>query len=267
MPTSSNDIPTDQQLLDATSSWDSSSWDEHFKSLGLDPAGLARYGNTATNSIQQKDVLKTVLGRVSKWKCWWRGGRCRNLITPPRDAQIDHVVPKTADAETLRHAISTSRYQRRYFDVHDPGNLAYICGPCNQEKGDKYFDDPSFIDRRRNIESRRSEVIRRVTQWYITLKTDAHSLITSMDISTPEAQEAYGEIILEMIFKLNQKRGGIEKDDWSKQMVTLTDAVEVELTEMAAVTVLPNGDYLESLAVDPDSQFDAILEQRYYDSL
>lgn len=122
-------------------------------------------------------------------------------------------------------------------------------------------------DRREEIESRRLQVIRRVTQWYNTLQTDTHTLITSMDISTPEAQELYGEIILEMIFKLNQKRHGISKDDWSAQMLTLENGVEVTLTEMAAVTVWPSGDYLESLAVDPDAEFDAMLEQRYYDSL
>ena len=39
------------------------------------------------------------------------------------------------------------------------------------------------------------------------------------------------------------------------------------LTDRSAVNVIPSGDYLESLAVDPDAEFDAMLEQRYYDSL
>lgn len=270
MSTTSGDTPTDQQLLEAIHSWDSGRWDEHFKHLNLEPAGLARYGNTIKNNIQQKDVLKTVLGRLSKWKCWWQGGSCRDSITLPRDAQIDHVVPKSADLEIIKHALSTSRYQKRYFDVHDPGNLAYICGPCNQEKGEKYSeysDAPSFIKRRGEIEKRRRKVIRRVTQLHSALEADAHTLITSMDISTPAAQEAYCEIILKMIFKLNQQRGGIGVDEWSAQMLTLEYGVEVTLTDRSAVNVIPSGDYLESLAVDPDAEFDAMLEQRYYDSL
>ena len=261
MSTSPGNAPTDQQLLEAAHNWDSNRWDAHFESLDLKPAGLARYSNKTKTGVRQNDVIKRALGELSNWKCWWGSGKCRESVTLPREAEIDHVVPKSADIGVIREALRTSTYQRNFFDVHDPGNLAYICGPCNQSKGHTYPTSPGAEEGRIRIENRRNDVIRRVNRWYKLLEIDASSLMTSLDLSDSSIQEMYGEIILEMIFKLNQARGGIGKDDWEKQRCH----TDVSLDSATIATISLDDDFIASLVEDMsiDMYEDRLLEEKH----
>ena len=260
MLTSPRNTPSDQQLLEAMHDWDSKKWDTHFESLGLKPAGLARYSNKTKTGVRQNDVIKRALGELSNWKCWWGSGKCRESVTLPREAEIDHVIPKSADIGVIREALRTSTYQRNFFDVHDPGNLAYICGPCNQSKGHTYPTSPGAKEGRIRIENRRNNVIRRVNRWHKLLEIDTSSLITSLDLSDSSVQEMYGDIILEMIFKLNQARGGIGRDEWERWF----DDTNILLNSMATATVSVNDDYITSFLEDMsiDMHEDRRLEER-----
>ncbi|WP_144033403.1 HNH endonuclease [Actinomyces oris] len=261
MSTGRRHAPSDQQLLEAIHNWDSKKWDAHFESLDLKPAGLARYSNKTKTGVRQNDVIKRALGELSNWKCWWGSSRCRESVTLPREAEIDHVIPKSAEIEVIREALRTSTYQRNFFDVHDPGNLAYICGPCNQSKGHTCPNSPGAEEGRIRIENRRNDVIRRVNRWYKLLEIDTSSLITSLDLSDSSVQEMYGEIILEMIFKLNQARGGIGKGDWEKQRCD----TDISLDSATIATISLDDDFIASLVEDRsiDMHEDRLLEEKH----
>lgn len=153
--------PTDIELTQARDSWATDTWNDHFRSLGLTPADRARYSLSSSTTAKlsttpHNDVLKIALFRLAKGRCWFQGGACRSRAVSPRDAQIDHIIPKTATGAQLRSALASSAYQKVFFDVHDPGNLAYICGPCNQSKADTVLE---FAATQLNTLRRRSAAI------------------------------------------------------------------------------------------------------------
>jgi len=102
---------SDQQLLEAIHDGDSKKGDAHFESLDLKPAGLARYSNKTKTGVRQNDVIKRALGELSNWKCWRGSGKCRESATLPREAEIDHVIPKSADIGVIGEALV--RYQEK----------------------------------------------------------------------------------------------------------------------------------------------------------
>ncbi|PKY75888.1 hypothetical protein CYJ23_02820 [Actinomyces oris] len=71
----------------------------------------------------------------------------------------------------------------------------------------------------------------------------------------------YGEIILEMIFKLNQARGGIGKGDWEKQRCD----TDISLDSATIATISLDDDFIASLVEDRsiDMHEDRLLEEKH----
>lgn len=119
-----------EKLTFARDNWRQEDWDKHFSSLGLLPAGKARY-STGLNYM----VLKLALAEEHGYKCWYQNSRdCKSQGLLLRTLEIDHIVPKRSDDKTLQGALTRSTYQQTYFDVNDPGNLAPICHSCNNAR-------------------------------------------------------------------------------------------------------------------------------------
>lgn len=197
------------RILHARDNWSDADWDTHFRHLKVRPAIGARYGASSN------DVLKVALLHEQKHRCWWQGSQlCRSRALLAREAQIDHVIPKGAKPSDLENAIRESSYQHEVFDVHDPGNLAIICGPCNQEKG-TYAPgtwSPAMAQRRARIEAQRESVIRRWHRWHALTAIDESGLhvLRTLALGDPVVQEIYASLAAEMIQNLATQAGHSE---------------------------------------------------------
>ncbi|WP_123824989.1 HNH endonuclease [Kocuria soli] len=195
------------------------------------------------------DVIKLALFKLSKGRCWWQGGECRSRAVPPREAQIDHLVPKTANGAQLRAALQLGTQQKTFFDVHDPANLAYICGPCNLAKSDTFPETAAELDEVRRGNSRRKDVIELVNKWYENVVLDESGLsLKSMDISDEDVREIYADLIAEMIENLAAASGSsdtltnfgdvtVTSESWEFYVRPSDDVIEAEIesrAEMAA---------------------------------
>lgn len=237
-------VPTDTELEQARSSWATDVWNDHFRGLGQSPANRARYAKSSSatakpSTTPHNDVIKMALFSLSKGRCWFQGGGCRSRAVSPRDAQIDHIIPKSATGSQLRSALASSGIQKAFFDVHDPGNLAYICGPCNLTKGKYILEFAAAQLERSKAEERRGDVINLVDEWYAGLDIEAAGLgLASMDISDPAVQEMYTEHLIDMILNLDKARGG------AGSMMGYND-VSVK-TSLYNISVEPSEDTLEA---------------------
>lgn len=228
-------VGSDAELLEARDRWGDAKWDAHFSGLGLDPSRGARY------VTKHYDALKLAISQIHGRNCWWQGSAsCDSRALLLREAEIDHVVPKKATGDTLRYAIHTSLYQRQLFDVHDPGNLAIICGPCNREKGRhneiSYKPTPAIEKRRLEFEAKRAEVIKKFRKWQSLDKIDsaAVQVLARIDLSNDAVRAAYIEVAAALVQNLAE-----------------VDGVEFPLPFGTAISV-EHGDYL--LTLNPSGQ-------------
>lgn len=136
---------------------------------------------------------------------------CKSRSLHLHETQIDHVIPQTANANQLFDAIARSTYQQHYFDVHDPGNLAVICGPCNQEKRDWVASNSpaSLVKRIETIEKKRGDVITFWNQWMNTAKVDDATLraLTGVGLADSATRAMYAEIAATMVCNLAETAG------------------------------------------------------------
>ena len=198
--------PTDAQLKLAADTWSTERWDAYSEAQQRLPAGRARYkvpGGYRRDEVPHNDVIKSVLFRLSKGRCWWQGGACKSRSILPREAQIDHIVPRTATGSQLRQALRLGSSQKGYFDVHDPANLAYICGPCNLAKKEIFPAAPAQEAELQLAGSRRDRIIKNVAKWYAAADCDvAGPGLRTMDVSDPVVQELYADLIADMVLNL-----------------------------------------------------------------
>lgn len=245
-------LPTDDQLESARDDWSTADWDTHVLAAGGVAAGRARYdrsGGYNSYANPNNDVIKFALFKLSKGRCWWQGGECRSRAVPPREAQIDHLVPRTANGAQLRDALQLGTHQKTFFDVHDPANLAYICGPCNLAKSDTFPETAAELDEVRHGKQRRDEVIKLVNKWYKNVDLDGSGLsLKTMDISDEDVREIYADLIAEMIENLAAASGSsdtlanfgdvtVTSDSWEFHVRPSDDVIEAEIesrAEMAA---------------------------------
>lgn len=223
------------ELLDARDWWDDAKWDEHFISFGREPSNGARYGT------QHYDVLKQAIAHVHGRSCWWQGSiSCESRALLLREAEIDHVVPKKARPGSLLQALSSSLYQQDYFDVHDPGNLAIICGPCNRDKGrhneTDYHPTPAIEKRRNDFEKNRSEVIKQYQKWHSIDKIDSSAvkILANINLSDEVVRSAYLDVAAAIALNLAE-----------------VDGVEFPIAFGTTISV-EHGDY--RLSLDPSDQ-------------
>lgn len=224
-------------------------WDAHFGKLEVKPSGGARYKLTGSN-----DVLKRILLHEQKGRCWYQGSAsCASRALLAREAQIDHVVPKTSRAEVLRLAAERSTYQSEYFDVHDPGNLGVICGPCNVEKG-VYLPDywsPAIAQRCVTIQKQRDTVIRRYRRWHDQSALDDAKLqmLRTMMLDDEVVREIYTDLAATMIENLAEQAG---------VKGSLRSWQEVEVATPGLVfTLRPSDDAIEAEA---ESRFEMMAD-------
>jgi hypothetical protein len=128
-----------------------------------------------------------LLALVQAWgnKCYW----CRTP-TSFRDLQIDHIIPKKP------HGGGTAD-----FDVDGPANLAPICGPCNQEKGNRdYRDDPRIASQMRAAATAAPKVQGNLVRFHKDgAVVQALLAVTAADVESEdvaEALESFGALIL-----------------------------------------------------------------------
>lgn len=224
---------TDSDLVDARDNWSSDQWDRHFTIHKVRAAGRARYDRSGEN-----DVLKVVLLHVQGRRCWFGGSStCESRALLARDAQIDHVIPQSSTPSSMRAAIGTSSFQRDYYDVHDPGNLAIICGPCNQEKSS--WGNAHHL-RKERIEQSRVEVITRVNSWYRNAALDdaAVRALAGANLSEDSTREIYEEIAVTMVENLAAFAGNAQR---------IRDFQEVEVeTEWFHLSARPSDAVIEA---------------------
>lgn len=235
-PQNRNDVvgPADGELVDARDSWSPAEWDAHFRSLGCVPAKGARYDPAGGN-----DVLRLALLRVQQGRCWLQGSAdCHSRSLLLREAEIDHVVPKRANAAQLRAVIERSTYQHRVFDVNDPGNLAIACHPCNNEK--RMWSAPLHVKRVDDIEKQRGKVIRAWHSWHEKAAVDEAALraLQGAGLEDAEVREMYAEIAATMILNLARHAGNQSAlSEWNE--------VAVE-TDLYALVVGPSAEVCEA---------------------
>ncbi|GAA4521750.1 hypothetical protein GCM10023160_09150 [Brachybacterium paraconglomeratum] len=198
---------SDGDLVKARDEWSSKEWDAHFKNIGLSAAGGSRY-----NAGGKNRVLKHSLLSAQERRCWFEGSaRCESGQIFSREAQIDHVVPQKASALQLRSALESSKFQRGYFDVHDPGNLAVICGPCNQEKSNwaPTKETLAWVVRRERIESKRGKVIAAYNTWRKNSALDEATLklLENVKFSDRITKDVFADLTASMIENLANQSG------------------------------------------------------------
>lgn len=235
--TSTSASPTDDELIDARDNWTSDQWDAHFKCLGKKAATIARYDD----STERNDVLKWAIAEVDGRKCWYQGSSdCASRALLLRNLQIDHIIPKKSKADFLRMALKHSLNQSVYFDVHDPGNLALICGPCNTERKKHPRWSPALETRLETAEERRVTAINKVSKWYEDSGIDEAALkaLTLADVS----DDATWEVLASMAGHLIEKRAGKE--------VTLAEAEVAAESQTYGLSASVPSDVWESIAED-----------------
>ena len=204
-------IVNDTGLVISRDTWTTNEWDAHFEKNGVRAAGAARYDIAGSN-----DVLKAVLLNLQRRKCWFQGSHsCQSRALLPRDAQIDHLIPQKASAATLKAAIMTSVFQVEYFDVHDPGNLAVICGPCNQEKSTwsptrlDSETSPAIAARRERFERDRESVISGYNTWHKNAAVDDAVLrvLAGVQLVDELTRDIYASIAADMLHNLAANAG------------------------------------------------------------
>lgn len=198
---------SDGDLVNARDAWSSNEWDAHFTKIGVRAASGARFDTGGKNHVLKRSLLDARDGR-----CWLQGSAaCKSRPLLARDAQIDHVVPQKASLSELRAALDSSRVQREYFDVHDPGNLAIICGPCNQEKSNWYpaKEMPIWTIRRERIENERGKVISAYNAWYRDSKLDEATLrlLENVQFSGRITKDVFADLIASMLENLARQTG------------------------------------------------------------
>lgn len=236
----------DRDILQAHESWSNEEWNNHFIRHGLKPAGDARYRAHGDNN-----VLKWAIAHVHGRSFWYQGSlSCESRVLLLREAEIDHVIPQKASVKTLRDAVRTSSHQQHIFDVHDPGNLALICGPCNREKGrlnqSAYAPTPALEQRRAVREGLRDQVISAFDMWHQHSVLDDASLraLQGARLDDDDSRSIYADLIADMIFNLSESLG-------QKFPVPFGTEVHVEQGEHV-LSIGPSGsaieDYMEMLA-------------------
>lgn len=71
--------------------------------------------------------LKVLVAERSRWRCVYCGRQCALAPGEPRDATVDHVVPRSRGGRTV------------------PANLVLACRACNTDKGDRMPTEPRGI--------------------------------------------------------------------------------------------------------------------------
>ena len=186
-------------LTFARDNWSQKDWDRHFVSLGLLPAGKARYSSGLNNT-----VLKKALAEEHGYKCWYQGSRdCESQALLLRTLEIDHIVPKRSSEEILHGALTRSTYQQSYFDVNDPGNLAPICHSCNNERPTDVTWTAGLEDRLHKSEKSRGRIISKVNTWYKKIKLSEAALeaLTTANVFDDEIWEILSDTFAELIFR------------------------------------------------------------------
>lgn len=191
---------SDSQLEEARDHWTGDAWAEHFTSIGVEPSPVRYKG-------RDDIVLRHAIRKAHGPKCWWAlTSECDSATLLLSRAQIDHVVPKTAEGKALREALTESLFQRGRFDVHDPGNLALICPPCNLAKraGVVLRMTPGIRSSIHKIEAQRQKVIDEWEKYQQLDELDDASVtvLRNSDTSDPDFREIYAEIIACMITNL-----------------------------------------------------------------
>ncbi|WP_446225009.1 HNH endonuclease [Nocardia sp. IBHARD005] len=123
------------------------------------------------------------------------GSKCY-LCTQPKDyndIEIDHILPKTASQAQLRVLVSQlASHEGTVYDVHDPYNLAPICGPCNVRKRDIDLTRSGIFATYLHLaQERRAQVARRV-ETFATAGKVSKSLLVALkaNIRDPAARKA-----------------------------------------------------------------------------
>ncbi|MBF9519548.1 HNH endonuclease [Mycobacteroides chelonae] len=136
-------------------------------------------------SSEQNRLL--LLALVQAWgnKCYW----CRTPKTF-RDLQIDHIAPRNPRGGSDPG-----------FDVDSAENLAPICGPCNQEKGNGEFEDAPRVDAMREAAVSRAPAVRRNLARFHKNDAVVKALlaVTAADLESEavaESVESFGAAIL-----------------------------------------------------------------------
>lgn len=231
--THSANSPTDADLLEARDNWTATAWAGHFAGFGMKAAGAARYSHGESN-----DVVKWALSKEFGGRCWYQGsGDCGSRAILLRNLQIDHIVQQKATAETLREALLRSTYQTGVFDVHDPGNLALVCGPCNQARGRKASWTAAMQDLQVASEEARDRLINRVAKWHREAKID-HAVLTAIEGADLTDNETW-EVVSDMVAQLIEKRAGRE--------VSLDCPVRSQSTQFS-FTLEPSDELVEAFA-------------------
>lgn len=95
--------------------------------------------------------------------------------------------------------------------MHDPGNLAIICGPCNQEKSNWYpaKEMPIWTIRRERIENERGKVISAYNAWYRDSKLDEATLrlLENVQFSGRITKDVFADLIASMLENLARQTG------------------------------------------------------------
>ena len=158
-------------------------------------AGVVRYQVNGDNL-----VLRFVIYNLWGYKCYW--------CLAPKDfnnIQLDHIIPQAVKDEALQ------RWKAQFnlpdeFNIHDPGNLAPICAPCNGPSGkgnQDLINVPVLHDKLRRARHLRSKVIEEVRTFANTNKlAEALILATEADLSNSATKQAFEEYAPAVVQKL-----------------------------------------------------------------
>ncbi|WP_410875097.1 HNH endonuclease [Nocardia sp. A7] len=127
------------------------------------------------------------------YEAW--GSKCY-LCTQPKDyndIEVDHILPKTASLEQLNElATQLASPEGASYDVHDPYNLAPICGPCNTRKRDIDLTRTGIFATYLHLaQERRARIVRSVES-FATAGKVSRSLLVALEanIRDPAARKA-----------------------------------------------------------------------------
>lgn len=160
----------------------------------------ANYRPSGDNS-----VLRSVLFEVWGGRCYW----CKQ----PKDfteTQIDHIVPQSLPSALLQELMRALALPLD-FDVHEPYNLALICGACNREKSDEDLTlTPIVLSRLRRAQRLASKVRTRVYNFSASGDL-AKALIFAAQVPLYEpaaraALEDHGPAVVQRLAWLNEER-------------------------------------------------------------
>ncbi|ROQ37054.1 hypothetical protein EDF46_2499 [Frondihabitans sp. PhB188] len=217
------------------------------------PASPQHQTISYTSDKSKRNLLRLALWEVWEKTCWW----CNEALPTSGDAEIDHIVPKTASPEELHDLELPDTFQ-----LDAVANLAPIhaaAARCNQRKGNTVLTGATSRGLK-TAQKLAPTVTRKIKRWFAAsgLESQLLQFLAADDTQvTREVTQEYAGLLAERLFHVARA----QSDDF-----TTVEYLPL-VSDMGAVPDIARFGYLDEVAVrlDASSRFGVQIAKTMFD--